>query len=83
VKFPRLGGEVRGAAPETNVAETAGGLRVDGDAGADADEVADQVGVAADEAELAAELLFSIGGIPGTPSPPPGAGGCGINRAES
>jgi hypothetical protein len=36
------------------MAEPAGGLRVDGQAGSEADEVADQLGVAADEAELAA-----------------------------
>jgi hypothetical protein len=65
------------------MAEAAGGLRVDGQAGAEADEVADQLGVAADEAELAAELLLSVGHVTRTPLPPPGAGGCGINRAES
>ena len=45
------------------MAETACGLRVDGQAGSEADEVFDQVSVAADEAELAAELL-----LPATPS---------------
>ena len=44
---------------------------VDGQAGADADEVADQVGVAADEAELAAEHLLWIGHVTLGPSPLP------------
>jgi hypothetical protein len=52
-------------------AETAGGFRVDGQAGAEADEVADQLGVAADEAELAAELLLPVGHVTRTPSPLP------------
>ncbi|HTF65297.1 MAG TPA: hypothetical protein VK638_21700 [Edaphobacter sp.] len=64
MKLPRFGGSVSGAKSRAGVAETACGLGVDGQAGADADEVADQLGVAADEAELAAELL-----LPATPSP--------------
>jgi hypothetical protein len=48
------------------MAETACGLRIDGHAGADANEGADQLGVAADEAELAAEFLLAA-----APSPLP------------
>jgi hypothetical protein len=62
---------VSGAQSDAAVAETAGGLWVDGQAGADADEVADQLGVAADEAELAAELLLWIGHVTRGPSPLP------------
>jgi hypothetical protein len=62
---------VGGAQSDAAVAETAGGLWVDGQAGADADEVADQLGVAADEAELAAELLLCVGHVTRTPSPIP------------
>jgi len=57
---------VSGAQSRAGVSETACGLRVDGQAGSEADEVADQLGVAADEAELAAELLPAA-----TPSPLP------------
>jgi hypothetical protein len=53
------------------MAETACGLRIDGHAGADADEGADQLGVAADEAELAAELLLRMGHVTPPPSPLP------------
>jgi hypothetical protein len=42
---------------------------VDGQAGAEADEVRDEFGIAADEAELAAEFLLPGGR--GTPLPPP------------
>ena len=49
--------------------EAPGGFGVDGQAGAEADEVLDQVGVAADEAELAAKFLSSIGHVARTPSP--------------
>ena len=66
-----------GAQSRAGVSETACGLRVDGQADAEADEVFDPVSVAADEAKLSAELL-----LPATPSPP-GAGGCGISRAKS
>jgi hypothetical protein len=52
-------------------AEKPCGLRIDGQAGAEADEVADQLGVAADEAELAAELLLPVGHVTRTPSPLP------------
>jgi len=42
------------------------------------EEGGDQIWVAADQAELAAELLLSA-----SPSPLPVREGCGINRAES
>ncbi len=71
MKLPRLRGEVSGADAGLAVAEAACGLGVDGQAGAEADEVADQVGVAADDAELAAELLFPVGHVTPTPSPLP------------
>jgi hypothetical protein len=71
LKLPRLGGEVSGADAGLAMAETACSLRIDGQAGAEADEVADQLGVAADEAELAAELLLSVGHATRTPSPLP------------
>jgi hypothetical protein len=45
------------------VAETPCSHRVDRQAGSEANEVADQLGVAADEEELAAELLLSIGHV--------------------
>jgi hypothetical protein len=62
----------RGAARERArpaEAEAVCGLQVDGQAGAEADEVADQDGVAADEAEPAAELLLPVGHVTHTPSP--------------
>jgi hypothetical protein len=62
---------VNGAQSHAAAAETACGLWVDGQAGADADEVADQLGVAANEAELAAELLLCVGHVTRTPSPLP------------
>jgi hypothetical protein len=66
------------------VEEAGVGLGVDGKVGAEADEVLDPRAIAADEAELAAEFLFSgRGHVTRTPLPPPGAGGCGINRAKS
>jgi hypothetical protein len=71
VKLLRLRGEEADADAGLAAAETAGGLGVDGQAGADADEVADQLGVAADEAELAAELLLPVGHVTRTPSPLP------------
>jgi hypothetical protein len=64
-------GDVSGAEPDTSASETAGGIGGDGQAGAEADEVADQVGVATDEAELATELLLSVGHVTRTPSPLP------------
>ncbi|MFL6429264.1 MAG: hypothetical protein ACJ71S_13545 [Acidobacteriaceae bacterium] len=45
------------------------GIDLDGQAGADADEVGDQLGVATGEAALAAELLSEVGA--GGPLPPP------------
>ncbi|MFL6427950.1 MAG: hypothetical protein ACJ71S_06885 [Acidobacteriaceae bacterium] len=47
------------------------GLGIDGDAGAEADEVSDQLRVTADEAELATQLLPGVGHDTGTPLPPP------------
>ncbi|MDQ1452730.1 MAG: hypothetical protein QOK38_2596 [Acidobacteriaceae bacterium] len=47
------------------------GLRVDREVGAEADEVRDQLEIAADEAELAAKLLPWVGHDAGTPLPPP------------
>jgi hypothetical protein len=51
------------------VEEAGVGLRVDREVGAEADEVRDQLEIAADEAELAAELLLRIGHGAGTPLP--------------
>ena len=45
------------------------GLGVDGEVGAEADEVRDQLEIAADEAELAAKLLPWAGHGTGAPSP--------------
>ena len=50
-------------------------------AGLEQEEGRDQVWVAADDAELAAKLFFRP--VTLVPPPPPGAGGCGINHAES
>jgi hypothetical protein len=47
------------------------GLGADGEVGAEADEVRDQLEIAADEAELAAKLMPSVGHGAGTPLPPP------------
>jgi hypothetical protein len=58
------------------------GLRIDGEVGPEADEVSDQMWVAADDAELATKLLLRIGHVTPTP-PPPGAGGWRISRGES
>jgi hypothetical protein len=54
---------------EERGAELCSGLGVDGEVGAEADEVRDQLEIAADEAELAAKLLPWVGD--GTPLPPP------------
>jgi hypothetical protein len=51
------------------VEEAGVGLGVDGEVGAETDEVRDQLEIAADEAKLAAELLLRIGHVTGTPSP--------------
>ena len=45
------------------------GLGVDGEVGAEADEVRDQLEIAADEAKLATELLLRKGHVTGTPTP--------------
>jgi hypothetical protein len=68
---PIESGEVSAAQPRSYVAQVAGSLRVDGQAGADADEGADQLCVAADDAELAAELVLRIGHVTPSPSPLP------------
>ena len=69
-----------GAQASAHVVQAECGSDVDGEAGADADEVGDQLGVATGEAALAAELLSEVGPYP---PPPSGAGGWRINRAES
>jgi hypothetical protein len=51
------------------VEEAGVGLGVDGEVGAETDEVRDQLEIAADEAELAAKLLPWVGHDAGTPSP--------------
>jgi hypothetical protein len=53
------------------VLEACAGLGVDGEVGAEADEVRDQLEIAADEAELAAKLLPWVGHGAGYPLPPP------------
>jgi hypothetical protein len=57
-------------------------LGVDGEVGAAADEVRDQLEIAADEARLAAELLLRIGHVTRYPSPS-GEGGWRISHGES
>jgi hypothetical protein len=52
-------------------AELCSGLGIDGEVGAEADEVRDQLEIAADETELAAKLLPWVGHGAGTPLPPP------------
>ena len=47
------------------------GLGVDGEVGAEADEVRDELEIAADEAKLAAEFLLPVGHVTSTPSPLP------------
>ena len=42
---------------------------VDGEVGAEADEVRDEFEIAADEAKLAAEFLLLVGHVTSTPSP--------------
>jgi hypothetical protein len=54
---------------EERGAELCVGLGVDGEVGAEADEVRDQLEIAADETELAAKLLPWVGHGAGTPSP--------------
>jgi hypothetical protein len=51
-------------------------------AGAEQEEGGDQIWVAADEAQLTGSYCFLVVTLP-HPLPPPGAGGCGINHAES
>jgi hypothetical protein len=53
------------------VEEAGVGVGVDGEAGAEADEVLDQLAIAVDEAELAAELLLPAGHVTRAPSPLP------------
>jgi hypothetical protein len=59
------------AEPCSSVEELGVGLGIDGHGGAEANEVGDQLGLTADEAELAAELLPGIGHGAGAPLPPP------------
>jgi hypothetical protein len=71
MRLPRLGGEVSSSQPRLFAVELAdsGEVQVVADleqAGLEEDEGGDQIWVASDEAELAAELL-----LPGTPSPLP------------
>jgi hypothetical protein len=53
------------------VEEAGVSLGVDGEVGAETDEVLDPLAMAADVAELAAELLFPVGHVTRTPSPLP------------
>ena len=88
MKFPRLGVEVfpsKSCLFAVELAESDEVLFVPNllQAGLMEEEGGDQIWVAADDAELAAELLLLVGQGAGTPLPPSGAGGCGRNRAES
>jgi hypothetical protein len=56
-----------GAEPGSLVEESGVGGAVDGQAGVEADQAGDELGVATDEAELTAELLFPLSRC--TPSP--------------
>jgi len=69
VKLPRLGGEEAGADAGLAMAKTACSLRSMGQAGTDADEVADRLGVAARSGTDGGAAVC------GSPLPPPGAGG--------
>ena len=76
MKLSRLGVEVFPSQPRLFAMELAGGGEgqvVAGlkQAGAEEEEGGDQIWVAADDAELAAELLFQIGHVTPTPSPLP------------
>jgi hypothetical protein len=81
VKVPRLGGEVFLSQPHLFAVELAGGGEVQvvtgllladlEQAGLEEAEGGDQRWVAADNAELAAELLFPVGHVTRTPSPLP------------
>ena len=82
MKYSRLGGEMFPPQPRLLAVELAESGKVQIVSGwlqasLEQEERGDQVWVAADDAELAAEFLPLV-----TP-PPSGAGGCGRNRAES
>ena len=82
MKFPRLGVEVfpsKSCLFAVELAESDEVLFVPNllQAGLMEEEGGDQIWVAADDAELAAELLPRVIPLPS------GAGGCGRNRAES
>jgi hypothetical protein len=74
VKFSRLGGEVFPSQARLFAVELAesGEVRIVTDleqAGLEQEEGGNQIRVAADDAELAAELFFPVGRGAGTPSP--------------
>jgi hypothetical protein len=76
MKLSRLGVEVFPSQPRLFAVELAGGGEVKvvaglEQAGLEEEEGGDQMWVAADDAELAAELLFSVGHVTPTPSPLP------------
>jgi hypothetical protein len=76
VKFSRLGGEVFPSQARLFAVELAesGEVRIVADleqAGLEQEEGGDQIRVAADDLELAAELFFPVGHGTGTPSPLP------------
>jgi len=73
VKSPRLSGEVPGAQPHLFAVELEGSGEVQivaglEQAGLEKEEGGDQIWVAADDAKLAAELLFPVGHATCTPS---------------
>ena len=76
MKVSRLGGEVFASQPSLFAVELAesGEVKIVVDleqAVLEKEEGGDQIWVAADEAELAAELLFRVGHVTPTPSPLP------------
>jgi hypothetical protein len=88
VKLPRLGVEVFPSQPclFAMALEGSGEVQIVFgwlQAGLVEEEGGDQMWVAADDAELAAELLLPVSHGIGYSLPPPGAGGGGINHAES
>ena len=76
MKLSRLGVEVFPSQPRLFAVESEGSGEVQVVAGCaqatvEEEEGGDQIWVAADDAELAAELLFSVGHVTPTPSPLP------------
>jgi hypothetical protein len=76
VKLPRLGVEMFPSQPRLFAVESAGSGEVQvvvglEQAGFEEEEGGDQIWVALDDAELAAELLFPVGHVTHTPSPLP------------